>query len=98
LSLGLESLYTYVGDCEQIGHHLWLLHDNLLHSLGVADLVMEGIEDLDVLDIQDSIPGIVEAFHVLLETFIMLLPDGLQSLYCRWTLVCALKVPDEYGT
>jgi hypothetical protein len=28
----------------------------------------------------------------------MLMPDGLQGLYYRWTLVCALKVPNEHGT
>jgi hypothetical protein len=74
-----ESLYTYVGNCEQISHHLCLLHGNLLHSLDIADPVMESIDDLDVLDVRDSVPNVAEAFHVVLETFIMLLPDGLQS-------------------
>jgi hypothetical protein len=37
-------------------------------------------------------------FYVVSEALIMLLLDGLQSLYSRWTLVCALEVPDEYGT
>jgi hypothetical protein len=46
----------------------------------VADPVVEGIDDLDVLDVWDSVLGIVEIFHVVLETFIMLLPHGLQGL------------------
>jgi hypothetical protein len=29
------------------------------------------------------------------ETLIMLLLEGLGS---RWTLICVVKVPDEYGT
>jgi hypothetical protein len=41
---------------------------------------MEGIDDLNVLDIWDSIPGITETFHVVLKTLIMLLSDGLQGL------------------
>jgi hypothetical protein len=59
---------------------------------------MEGIDDLDVLDVWDSIPGIAEMLHVVLKTLIMLLPDGLRGLCCRWSLVCALEVPDEHGT
>jgi hypothetical protein len=59
---------------------------------------MKSIDDLDVLDIQDGIPGIVETFHVVKEALIMLLFDGLQSLSSRWTLVCTLEVPDEYDT
>jgi hypothetical protein len=58
---------------------------------------VEGIDDLDVLDVRDSIPGIAEIFYVIPETFIMLLPDGLQSLCYKWMLVHALEVPDEHG-
>jgi hypothetical protein len=58
---------------------------------------VESIDDLDVLDVRDNVPGIAEAFHVVPETFIMLLSDGLQSHCCRWTLVHALKVSDEHG-
>jgi hypothetical protein len=76
----LGSLYTYIGDCEQIGHYLRLLHGNLLHSLDVVDPIAESIDDLDVLDVRDSVLGIAESFHVVSETFIMLLSDGLQSL------------------
>jgi hypothetical protein len=59
---------------------------------------MEGIDNLDVLDIRDSVPGIAEMFHVVLETLIMLLPIGLQGLCSRWTLISALEVPNEHGT
>jgi hypothetical protein len=59
---------------------------------------MKGIDDLDILDIRDSIPNITETFYVVPETLIMLLPDGLQGLYCRWTLVRALKVSNEHVT
>jgi hypothetical protein len=58
---------------------------------------MEGIDDLDVLDIRDSIPGIAKMFYVVSEALIMLLLDGLQSLRSGWTLVCTPKVPDEHG-
>jgi hypothetical protein len=53
------------------------------HSLHIADAIMEDIDDLDVLDVWDSVPGIAEMFHIIWETFIMLLPDGLQGLCCR---------------
>jgi hypothetical protein len=58
---------------------------------------VKGIDDLDVLDVRDSIPGVAEIFHVVLETFIMLLSDGLQGLCCRQMLVCALEVLNEHG-
>jgi hypothetical protein len=54
---------------------------------------MEGIDDLNILDIRDSIPDIAEMFHIVLKALIMLLLDGLESLSSRWTLVRALKVP-----
>jgi hypothetical protein len=59
---------------------------------------MESIEDFYVLDVRDSIPGIVETFHVVLEAFIMLLLDGLQGFWCRWTHIHALEVADEHST
>jgi hypothetical protein len=77
LSLGFESLNAYVGDCEQISHHSWLLHNDLLHSLDVADTVTESISDLNVLDIWDSVPEVAEMFHAVSEALIMLLLDGL---------------------
>jgi hypothetical protein len=59
---------------------------------------MEVVDDLNVLDVRDSVPGIAEIFHVVSEALIMLLPDGVESLNSRWTLVRALKVSDEHGT
>jgi hypothetical protein len=59
---------------------------------------VEDIDDFDVLDVRDNVPGIREMFHVVPEAFIMLLFDGLQCFYCRWMLVRALEVDDEYGT
>jgi hypothetical protein len=75
-----------------------LLHGDLLHSLDVADLVTEGVDDLNILDVRDIIFGIAEMFHVVSETLIMFLLDSLQGLCCRWMLVCALDVPIEHGT
>jgi hypothetical protein len=97
LSPGFGSLNACVSDCEQTGHHFGLLHGDLLHSLDVADSVMK-VVDLNVLDIWDIISSVAEIFHVVPETLIMLLPDGLQSLSSRWTLVRALKVYDEHDT
>jgi hypothetical protein len=97
-SSGLRSLNAYVSNCKQIDHCSGLLHCDLLNSLNVVDSITESIDDLDVLDIRDGVLGIVEMFHVVPETLIILLLDGLQSLSDRWMLVCALEVPDEYGT
>jgi hypothetical protein len=83
LSPGLEGFYAHIDNCEQISHHLWLLHDDLLHTLDVADPAMESIDDFNVLDVHDIVPDVAEIFHVVSETFIMLLSDGLQGLYCR---------------
>jgi hypothetical protein len=98
LSPSFGSLNAYVSDYEQISHRYGLLHDDLLHSLDAADSVVKGIDDLDVLDIRDSVPGVAKMFHVVSEALIMLLLDGLQSLSSRWMLVCALEVLDEHGT
>jgi hypothetical protein len=73
-------------------------HGYLLYSLDVANPITEGIDDLDVLDVRDSILGIAKMFHVVLEALIMLLLDGLQGFYSRWMLVRALKVPNEHVT
>jgi hypothetical protein len=75
-----------------------LLHGDLLNSLDVIDLVAEGIDNLDVLDVRDSIPSIAETFHVVSEAFIMLLLNDLHGLSSRWMLVYTLEVPDEHGT
>jgi hypothetical protein len=40
---------------------------------------------------------VAEIFHVVPDTLITLLPDGLLGLYCRWTLICALEISDEHG-
>jgi hypothetical protein len=93
-SLGLTSLNAYVGNCEQIGHRPGLLHGDLLHSFDIVDPIPEDIDDLDVLDVRDSVPGIAETFYVVPKTLIILLLDGLQGLSSRWMLVCTLKVPD----
>jgi hypothetical protein len=89
-SPSLESLNACVSDHEQISHHLGLLHGDLLHSLDVTNSVVEGVNDLDVLDVRDSVPGIAKMFHVVLKALIMLLSDGIQSLNSRWMLVRAL--------
>jgi hypothetical protein len=54
-----------------------LLHGSLLHSLDVSDSVVKDVDDLDILDIWDSVPGIAEMIHVVPKALIMLLPDGL---------------------
>jgi hypothetical protein len=59
---------------------------------------MEGNDDFDVLDVQDSVLSIAETFHIIPKAFIMLLLDGLQSLCYRWTLIGALEVANEHGT
>jgi hypothetical protein len=74
------------------------LNGDLLNCFKIGDLVVEGIDDLNVLDVQDSIFGIAATFHIVLETFIMLLLDGLQSFYCGRLLVRTLEVLDEHGT
>jgi hypothetical protein len=80
LSPGLGCHDACVYDCEQIGHRLGFLHGDLLHSLDVADSIAEGVDDLDVLDVWDSVPSIAETIHVVSKVLIMLLPDGLESL------------------
>jgi hypothetical protein len=59
---------------------------------------MEGVNNLNVLDVWDVISGIAETFDIITETLIVLLLDGLECLGCRWTLIGALEVPDEHGT
>jgi hypothetical protein len=80
LSPGFRSLYAHVSGYEQIDHCLELFHGDLLYSLDIADPVMKGIDDLNVLDVWDSVSGIAETFHIVPEALIMLLPDGLQGL------------------
>jgi hypothetical protein len=78
-----------------MGHRFRLLHGDFLNSFDIADLIMEGIDDFDVLDVRDSV---AKMFHVIPEVLIMLLLNSLQGLSCGRMLVCARKVPDEYGT
>jgi hypothetical protein len=54
-----------------------LLHGDLHRSFDIADLVVEGIDNLGILDLRDSIPNIAETFHVVPKTFILLVPNGL---------------------
>jgi hypothetical protein len=78
--LGLGGLNAHISDCEQISHRSRLLHGDLLNSLDIIDPIMEDIDDLNVRDVWDSVPGIAETFHVTLKAFIMLLLDSLQGL------------------
>jgi hypothetical protein len=48
--------------------------------------------------VRDGIPGIAKMLDIIVETLIMIMHDGLEGLDSRWTLICALKVPDEYCT
>jgi hypothetical protein len=98
LSPSLRSLDAHVSDHEQIGHRFRLLHGYLLHSLDVANPIMKGVDDFNVLDVWDSVSGIAKMFYVVPEALIKLLLDGLQGFCSRQTLVCALKVLDEHGT
>jgi hypothetical protein len=96
--LSLGGLNAHVSNYEQIGHSLGLLHCDLLNILDIAQPIVKDIDDLDVLDIWDSVLGVAETFHIVLEAFIMLLPDGLHGFSCRWTLVHTVKVLDEHDT
>jgi hypothetical protein len=97
-SSDLGSFYAYISNHEEFCHRFRLLHSNLLHGFDVVDPVTKDIDDLDVLDVWDSVPGIAETFHIVTEALIMLLLDGLQGLCSRWMLVRALKVLDEHHT
>jgi hypothetical protein len=97
-SPGFGSLIACVRDCKQISHCLGFLQGDLLHGLDVADSIAECVDDLDVLNVRDSVPSITEMFHVVLDALIMLLSDGLESLSSRWTLVHALEVLNEHDT
>jgi hypothetical protein len=59
---------------------------------------MEGVNNLDVLDVWDAVSGIAEMLDIITETLIVLLLDGLEGLGGRWTLRGAPEVPDEHGT
>jgi hypothetical protein len=59
---------------------------------------MEGINDLDIVDVRDIVSSIAEMLDIIVETLIMLLLDGLEGLGSRRTLIAALEVPNEHGT
>jgi hypothetical protein len=48
--------------------------------------------------VRDGVASIAEIFDIVTETFIMLLINGLEGLDSKWTLICALEVPNEYDT
>jgi hypothetical protein len=97
-SPGFGSFYAYIGNHEQIDHRFGLLHCYLLYSFEIADAIMEGVNNLDVLDVQDVVSGIAKMFDIITETLVMLLLNGLEGLSGRWMLIGALKVLDEHGT
>jgi hypothetical protein len=57
-----RSLNACVSYCEQISHRLGLLHGDLPHGLDVADSIAEGVDDLEVLDVWDSVPVLQKCF------------------------------------
>jgi hypothetical protein len=67
-------------------------------TLDTANPIAKGVDDLNILDVRDSIPSVEEAFQVVPEALIRLLLDTLQGLYSRWTLIYTLEVLDEHGT
>jgi hypothetical protein len=97
-SLCFKSLYAYIGDREQISNCFGLLHGYLFCSFDITDVITEGVNDLDVLNVRDVVSGIAETLDIILETLIMLLLDGLEGLGSRRTLIGALEVPDGHGT
>jgi hypothetical protein len=44
---------------------------------------MEGVDDLNVMDVRDGIPDIAETLDIITETLIMLLLDGPEGLGSR---------------
>jgi hypothetical protein len=98
LSPGFRSFYAYIGNREQIGHRFRLLHCYLFHGFEIADAIMEGVNNLDVLDVRDVVSDIAEMLDIIMETLIVLLLDGLEGLGGRRALIGALEVPDEQGT
>jgi hypothetical protein len=90
---GLWGLNTDVCDHQQTSHNFRLLHGDFLDSLDVTHPILEGIDDLNVLHIRDSVSSVSEIFHIILEALIMLLLDGLQGFSRGW----ALEVADEHN-
>jgi hypothetical protein len=97
-SPGFRSFYAYTGNHEQIGHRFGLLHRYLFHGFEIADAISDGVNNINVLDVRDTISSVAETLDIITETLIVLLLDGLEGLGGRWTLIGALEVPNEYGT
>jgi hypothetical protein len=95
---GIGSLYAYIGNREQISNCFGFLHGYLFHSFNIADAIMEGVNDLDVLDVWNVISSITKTLDIIAETLIMLLLYGLEGLGNRRALIGVLKVLNEYGT
>jgi hypothetical protein len=97
LSPCFGSFYAYIGNCE-ISHRFGLLHGYFFHSLDIADAIIEDIDDLNILDVQVGVLGIVETLDIITETLIILLLDDLEGFGSRWTLICALEISNAHGT
>jgi hypothetical protein len=82
-SPGFRYLNACVSHHKLISHLFGLLHDDLPHGLDVVDSVMEGTDDLNILDVQNSVSGVAEIFHIVSHALIILLSDGLESLSSR---------------
>jgi hypothetical protein len=76
-SPGFESFYAYIGNREQIGYRFGLLHRYLFHDFEIADVISEGVNNLDVRGV---VSGIAETLDIITETLIVLLLDGLEGL------------------
>jgi hypothetical protein len=74
---GLRGLNAHIGNREQIVHCSRLFHGDSLNGLDIADSVVEDVDDLNAMNVRDSIPSIVETFHVILHALIMLPLYGL---------------------
>jgi hypothetical protein len=96
LGSGLGGLNVDINNCKHIDQRSRLFHGDLLNSHDVGDPVTKDIDDFNVLNVWDRIPGVVETFHIISKALIMLLLDGLQGFSCGRTLVCALEVPNEH--
>jgi hypothetical protein len=76
-SPGIRSFDAYVSDYEQIGHRLRLLHGYLIHNFDIANPIMEGVDDFDVINVWNNVSSIAKTFHVVPGALIMLLLDDL---------------------
>jgi hypothetical protein len=79
-------------------HGFGLLYVYLLYSLEISYTIVEGIDDHNILNVQDDIPGVEEVLDEVIEAFIGLLLDDLKGLCCDWPLVCPLEISNEQST